>query len=251
VWPRLSLRRLPARLLLDQADDDETGPAPPVSPPADPTRHAARSASRDCFNGAAAPLGGPTARRRLLRQSGPDKLSRRVVPAVHRARFRQARSWPGSPGTGPGTCRRSGAGRRTCPQAPTAPLATRCRTFRASLPQKLHLACEPGGSSRIDPSARSSTLAPAASRVTCITQRSQMNTPGPAISLAHTSRGRPQNEHGPTGPDSSCGSRRHRRRRVGSAASSMIWWTRWWLRRNAAAISRSDPPAACSRRIAW
>jgi hypothetical protein len=73
------------------------------------------------------------------------------------------------------------------------------------------------------------------------------NTPGPAISLAHTSCGWPQNEHGPTGPDSRGGSRR---RRVGSA-SSMIWWTRWWLMRNASAISRSDPPAACRRRIAW
>jgi hypothetical protein len=50
--------------------------------------------------------------------------------------------------------------------------------------QKLHWACDPGGSSRIGLSAWPSTAAPAARRVAWTTHRSQMNTPGPAISLA-------------------------------------------------------------------
>jgi hypothetical protein len=43
-----------------------------------------------------------------------------VVPAVHPARLRAARARPGSPGTDPGTCRRSGAGHRTCLPPPPA-----------------------------------------------------------------------------------------------------------------------------------
>jgi hypothetical protein len=42
--------------------------------------------------------------------------------------------------------------------------------------------------------------------------------------------------------------RRRHHGRIGSIGASMIWW---WLRRNTSAISRSDPPEACNRRIAW
>ena len=35
------------------------------------------------------------------------------------------------------------------------------------------------------------------------------------------------------------------------SSPSTIWWTRWWLSVSASAISRIEPPAACSRRMAW
>jgi hypothetical protein len=54
------------------------------------------------------------------------------------------------------------------------------------LPQKLDRTSDPDGSSSIGTSARPSTAAPAASPLAWATQRSQMNTPGPAISLAHS-----------------------------------------------------------------
>ena len=108
--------------------------------------------------------------------------------------------------------------------------------MRASLPQKPQRVSDPSGSSTIGASDRSPAAAPAASLLAWATHRSQMYTPGPAISLAHSSRQRPQNEHGPAGS---------------SSRPPAIWWTRWWLSRSASAISRSDPPAACRRRMAW
>jgi DNA-binding CsgD family transcriptional regulator len=56
---------------------------------------------------------------------------------------------------------------------------------------------QPDASNSIGSSAWSSTAAPAGSRVAWATHRSQMYTPGPAISLATSSCERPQNEHGP------------------------------------------------------
>jgi hypothetical protein len=165
------------------------------------------------------------------------------------ARLRAMRSRPGSPGTGPGTRRRSERhpGRPSHRAPPDSSLATRSTPCRASLPQKLHRASDSDASSRSSPSAQPLTGALADSRVASATHRSQMNTPGPAISCAHSSCERPQNEHGPGGPAESVGADATT---VGLAASSMIWWTRWWLSRKASAISRSDPPAACSRRMA-
>jgi hypothetical protein len=85
-------------------------------------------------------------------------------------------------------------------QGDEEPAGDQVRHLPGLLAAEAHRTSDPNGSSRIGPSARSSTAAPADSRVAWAAQRSQMNTPGPAISLTHSSRERPQNELGPGQP---------------------------------------------------